>query len=226
LPVPHGGLLVQNRHVLQDLAKLELKACGLASISGRITELFLERFRSRHAQAGRMLSKLKTGAGRSMSYFGINRIPVGDMGFDLTQVDVAMSGFCRDLLPRFDYQAIHEKRRGNYFLLRDRLAGKVRLLNRNLDTGVCPLFFPILVNDKHEVARILRRQHISAVEFWNYGDAESDRQKNTDAAFLRRHVLELPIHQDITPEQIEYMAERLLRISAHISSNAMQPGYR
>lgn len=156
------------------------------------------------------MSGIKSAIGRRMTAAGVNRIPVGDMGFEQSHVDFAMSELCHRLLPRFDYGAIREQRRHNFLLLRERLAGRVEPCFGELDAGVCPLFFPILVNDKPAVARALWRQRISAVEFWNYGDPVSDRDTRSDAAFLRRHVLELPIHQDITPEQIDYMAERLL----------------
>lgn len=219
LPIPNGGLLVQNRRTLPGLAQLDLQSCGLTSISGRVTELFLERIRSRHDRTGRILSGIKSAIGRSLTAAGVKRIPVGDMGFELTQVDVVMSALSRNLLPRFDYREIRERRRRNFLMLRERLEGKVSLLISELGEGVCPLFFPVLVNDKHEVARELWRQRISAVEFWNYGDPESDREHRSDAAFLRRHVLELPVHQDITPEQIDYMVERLLDLPLSSSRN-------
>jgi hypothetical protein len=48
------------------------------------------------------------------------------------------------------------------------------------------------------------------VEFWN------DRQDNPaiglDARYLRAHVLELPIHQDVTPRQVDYIAREVKRL--------------
>ena len=34
-----------------------------------------------------------------------------------------------------------------------------------------------------------------------------------DAQFLRRHVLELPIHQDLTPRHIDHMARQVPMLS-------------
>jgi hypothetical protein len=76
-----------------------------------------------------------------------------------------------------------------------------------LGEGICPLFFPLLVSDKHSAAQALWRRGIAAVEFWNYGDSEARGAGFEDAQFLRDHVLELPIHQDVTPAQVEYMAD-------------------
>jgi hypothetical protein len=65
------------------------------------------------------------------------------------------------------------------------------------------------VADKAAAARMLRACGIQAMEFWNHGDPEAN---GADALFLREHVLELPIHQDVTPEQVEYMAEQVQRL--------------
>ncbi len=43
----------------------------------------------------------------------------------------------------------------------------VVMLRADLNPGVCPLFFPILVRNKHAAAEALRRKGIEAVEFWN-----------------------------------------------------------
>ena len=51
------------------------------------------------------------------------------------------------------------------------------------------------------------------MEFWNREDRRSDAQAGAEALFLRDHVLELPIHQDISETQIDYMAEQVLRLA-------------
>ena len=74
------------------------------------------------------------------------------------------------------------------------------------------LFFPLLVPDKGAAARALRERGVGAVEFWNYAYPEADASEDT--RFLRAHVLELPTHQDITPAQVEYMADQVLDLKA------------
>jgi hypothetical protein len=73
------------------------------------------------------------------------------------------------------------------------------------------LFFPILVQDKHSAARALWQRGIGAVEFWNK-DPRSDCEGGADAQYLRAHVLEIPIHQDVNPSQVEYIADQVLRL--------------
>lgn len=212
LPVPNGGLLVQNGPVAGPLTALELKSCGLASVAGRIAELMLEWMRSRSDGAGAMLTGLKRLVGRTLSALRLERLPVGDIGFDPASVNVGMSPLGLALLKRCDYEEIRRRRRNNFLFLYQQLGGKVAVLREELEEGVCPLFFPLLVPDKAAAARALWDRGITAVEFWNSGDPEATRDAFPEAHFLRDHVLELPIHQDITPSQLEYMADQVLSL--------------
>jgi len=119
---------------------------------------------------------------------------------------------------RLDYGAIRRRRRANFLLLRQRLEGRVTMLREDLDEGVCPLFFPILVRDKQATARALWHRGIGAVEFWNEARPMSERDGGPDAQYLRAHVLELPIHQDVGPSQVEYIAEQVLRLELQPAS--------
>jgi dTDP-4-amino-4,6-dideoxygalactose transaminase len=212
LPVPNGGMLVQNTHILEDLTALDLRACGMASVTSRTAELLLEWTRMRANHLGSALLAVKRGLG---SVLRVKRLPVGDIGFDPESVKTAMSGISARLLQRFDYDGIRRRRRENFLLMRHKLAGRATLLREDLADGVCPLFFPILVPDKRAAAQALRRHGIEAVELWNYGDAEAARQEFPDAHFLRDHVLELPIHQGISRAQVEYTADQVLRLNLH-----------
>jgi dTDP-4-amino-4,6-dideoxygalactose transaminase len=135
------------------------------------------------------------------------------MGFDLGQVDLAISPMCEALLRRWDYRAIVRRRRENFQLLRDRLAGRATALEPDLPEGVCPLFFPILVPDKRAAARALWARGVEAVEFWNDGDPEARAELFPETQFLRDHVLELPIHQDLGPAQIEHVAAQVAAVA-------------
>lgn len=217
LPVPHGGLLVQNTNVLEPLARLELQPCSFASVAGRSAELFFEWMRGRSDSLGKAFYWLKRGAGRVLNAVGIKRLPVGDIspgfssvGFDIAKMDIGMSAVCHGLLKGFDYAAIRRRRRENFLLLQERLTGKTSVLEKELKPGVCPLFFPLLVPDKGKAVQALRKRGVGAVPFWNYGYPEADAHACDDTRFLRAHVLELPIHQGITAAQIEYMADQVL----------------
>ena len=215
LPVPHGGLLIQNARVLTELAGLKLEPCDFASVAGRNAELMLEWLRSRVNGVGGTLAGLKRTAGRTLSALGVRRLPVGESGFDLDSVNTGMSPWSSRLLRRFEYGVIPRKRREHFLFLHRKLAGRATLLEKDLLEGVCPLFFPLLVPDKRAAAEALWRRGIGAVEFWNQGDPEAERGAFPQVQFLRKHLLELPIHQDLTPAHLDYMAQQVLDLKLH-----------
>jgi dTDP-4-amino-4,6-dideoxygalactose transaminase len=209
LPVLDGGLLVQNRHAFSDLDHLPMRAIGRAFEFGQAVELWLERFRSRAPGPGAALAAGKRRIGALLTSLRVKRVPVGDIGFNVTDADLAMSGWSERLLARLDYKAIRQTRRQNFALLADLLAESGIEPWRELEAGTCPLFFPLLVKDKAAAARKLRQAGVIATELWNDGDPLSAPLEGRASKFLRRHILELPIHQDVEEAQIRYMARQV-----------------
>jgi dTDP-4-amino-4,6-dideoxygalactose transaminase len=216
LPVPNGGVLVANDGGLDGLGDLALEPCRVATRAGRTVDLMLEWLRGRAFAPGAAGFAVKRAAGRAMTGLRVPRVPFGDIGFDLGSVNVAVAPLSRMLLDRFDYDDVRRRRRRNFQLLRDRLEeGRVALLPWELEVGTCPLIFPLLVPDKPGAARALQAVGVSAMEFWNGGDPDTRGPDHADAWYLREHLVELPIHQDITPAQIDYMAEQVLGLRLH-----------
>jgi dTDP-4-amino-4,6-dideoxygalactose transaminase len=213
--VPNGGLLVQNHGAAARLNG-NVRPPDFVSVAARTSELMLQWVRSRSDLSGRALMGLKRMAGRSLSAARVRRLPVGDQGFGPALADTAMSPFCLGLLKRFDYEAIRARRRANFLHLQERLAGRTTPLERQLDEGVCPLFFPLLVRDKAAAFRALEQRGVETVEFWNTGDPEADAARFPDVRFLREHVLELPVHQDVTPDQVDYVADQVLKLDLRL----------
>jgi dTDP-4-amino-4,6-dideoxygalactose transaminase len=212
LPVPNGGLLVQNRNCLGELAGLKLRRCPPTTAIGRSAELALEALRSRANLMGGILFGIKRAFGRVLRAADVRQVPIGNIGWNIGDVDIAMSSICNTVIKQLDYGRIRRKRRENFLHLRQKLQGRVTMLREDLDEGVCPLFFPILVRDKHAVARALWRRGIGAVEFWNEVRPPAERASGPEAQYLRAHVLELPIHQDVGPSQVEYIADQVLSL--------------
>jgi dTDP-4-amino-4,6-dideoxygalactose transaminase len=210
LPVPNGGVLVQNDKALPALTRLELERCPRLSALGRSAELALETVRSRWNRIGKTLFDIKRGAGRRMRAANVRQVPVGDIGWDVANVNIAMSGLSDTIARGSNYERIRRRRRENFLRLQQNLAGRVSLLRNDMGPGVCPLFFPILVRDKHAAAEALRHRGIEAVEFWN--DPQRDRKIGADARYLRSHVLELPIHQGVSEQQVDYIAEQVRQL--------------
>lgn len=214
LPVPNGASLIQNSNPFERLSRLVFRPCGLASVSGRSLELMLEPLQTRAEPLAKGLRFLKESIGSALSSIEVDRVPVGDASFDPALADLAMSPLSEYILARVDLEAIPRLRRRNYARLAARFQGRMTWLDRGLPDGACPLFFPLLVRDKHRAVEALRARGIGAVEFWNTGDPAAEPA--ADVRFLRQHVIELPIHQDLTLEQIDYVADQVFELNLEL----------
>ena len=210
LPLPNGALLVQNDLPIESLERLHLRPAGTASVAARVAELFVQRIRGRVNGVGAALQAVKRGMGMAAGALDVRRANVGDIGFNLDEVDLAMSPVSTRLLQRLDYSDIRRVRAANYCQLLGELDTHVRPVFPVLRDGVCPLFFPVFVPDKAEAANTLRRRGVDALEFWN--DPVGDGSEMSPAArFFRRHVLELPIHQDLSSRHVSHVARQINR---------------
>src|SRR5262249_29317187 len=129
---------------------------------------------------------------------------------NIGNVNVGMSPVSNAVMSNLDYDEIRRRRRENFHLMRQELSGAVSMVREDLDEGVCPLFFPILVKNKPEAVKSLQARGIGAIDFWN------DRQHNPDigrgARHLRAHLMELPIHQDVSAGQVQYIAREVRKL--------------
>jgi dTDP-4-amino-4,6-dideoxygalactose transaminase len=212
LPLPNGALLVQNTTPIKSLERLSLRDAGSASVLGRTAELLVQRIRGRANRVGAALQVVKRGMGRAAGAMEVRRANVGDIGFNLDEVDLAMSGLSARLLERLDFGDIRRRRIENYRSLDAQMDASVERVFPSLPDGVCPLFFPIIVDDKAAAARALQQRGVDALEFWN-DSMESGSEMGPDARFLRQHVLELPIHQDLTPRHLAHVAREVSALS-------------
>jgi dTDP-4-amino-4,6-dideoxygalactose transaminase len=219
LPLPNGACLVENGEPLAGLHHISLRQAGLPSVLGRTAELVVRNIRSRSDSLGAAMESMKRAAGRAVGAMDVPRAKIGDIGFNIDDVDLAMSEISARLLKRLDFEEVRTRRIANYRRLAMHLAGQVTPLHDELPVGVCPLLFPILVEDKQETAEVLRSCDIDVLEFWNHG-AEGDGRAEAEgenAQYLRRHVLGLPIHQDLTDRHIDYVAEQVARLNLRMS---------
>jgi dTDP-4-amino-4,6-dideoxygalactose transaminase len=215
LPLPNGACLVENGSHLAGLDGISLRQAGLPSVVGRTAELVVRNIRSRSDSLGAAMESMKRAAGRAAGAMDVPRAKVGDIGFDIDDVDLAMSEISARLLKRIDFEEVRGRRINNYHRLASRIDGLVTPLHHELPDGACPLLFPILVEDKPATADILRSFGIEVLEFWNHGaDTVVCREQDptSHAEYLRRHVLGLPIHQDLTDRHIDYVAEKVSRL--------------
>jgi dTDP-4-amino-4,6-dideoxygalactose transaminase len=204
LPVPNGGLLVLNRSMDAPAA---LRGAPLGSTLQHAGGLFLAHLARRLGPAGEALRETVRRAGRAVRFAtGVHPVATGTMHFDPACADLGMSGLTRLVLENVDYGAAVEARRRNWFLLFSRLRDLAPPV-AELPRGACPLFYPLVCDDKPAVAAKLSARGIETVEFWNDGHPACPLDEFPEVAALRRRVLEIPLHQDLGPEDMAYVAE-------------------
>lgn len=217
LPVPNGALLVQNTTKLESLGRLHLRNAGAASVLGRTAELVVQKIRGQYNGVGAALQMVKRGMGKTAGALDVERANVGDIGFNLADVDLAMSPVSQRLLNRLDFADIVRRRVENYRALAQMLDPGVAPVFATLPDGVCPLFFPVLVPDKHTAAVALQARGVDALEFWNDSE-DGGTEMAANARYFRQHVLELPIHQDLTPRHLAHIARQVSALSLRMAA--------
>jgi dTDP-4-amino-4,6-dideoxygalactose transaminase len=206
LPVPNGGALVVNDPAIHGDVPSP-SAAPLVSTLSHATGSLLQNAAFRLGDAGEALR----GAARRVyaavrGATGIRPVSTGTMNFDLGAVDLGMSAISEIIARRLDADAIVAARRRNYFLLLGRLRDRVAPLFAELPAGASPLFYPLVCDDKAAVGARLAARGIETVDFWRTGHPLCPLEPFPDVQLLRRRVLELPVHQDLQPDDMAYLA--------------------
>ncbi len=199
LPVPNGGALVVNGPRSYSLP--EPPAPPSASTFSHTVSALLQNLELRGGAVGRGLRGLVRTVGHgTVKAASIERVATGTQHFDRKHVDLGMSPLTRRIALAQDLESIVEKRRRNYFYLLGRLRDVSTPLFNQLPAGTCPLFYPMVVQEKAEVLARLRAKGIDAIDFWKRFHPACDAGAFPEVAQLRRSIVEIPCHQDLSPE--------------------------
>jgi dTDP-4-amino-4,6-dideoxygalactose transaminase len=222
LPVPHGGALVIRGDCSFNLPKPV--APPWASTFNHLASSLLQNLEMRSGRVGRWLRGAMRRLGRkAVEAMGMDRIATGTQHFDRAHANLGMSPCAMRIARAQDFDGAVATRRRNYFFLLGRLRDLSPPLFSELPVGVCPLFYPLVVRNKAEVMRRLRSRGIETIDFWRDFHPECDAAQFPEAAQLRRTILEIPCHQDLTPEQMGRVAAAVREALTHESSF---PAYR
>jgi dTDP-4-amino-4,6-dideoxygalactose transaminase len=104
------------------------------------------------------------------------------------------------------------RRRKHYEFLLERLNDRVPVPFDSLPEGAVPIAFPIEVEHGLQQAAALRRHGIMAGVLWPTRHPEVPAGNWDRADFFRDHVLALPVHQQLTAEQLERIANTATRL--------------
>ena len=125
--------------------------------------------------------------------------------------DHSISLILRFLLERFNIEEIVITRRRNYAHLNERLYGikGLRNLFAELMSGVCPWFYLVEVEDPWKLKKYLESKDIKSTVFWSWFHKDFNFADYPEVKHLKNHVIALPIHQDLSIFEINYIAEQI-----------------
>lgn len=132
--------------------------------------------------------------------------------FDKARADWQMSSVSRFLVEHQSHSSIIHTRRRNFRLVLEfcqDTSAKLRPLFSSLPPGVCPLLFPVQASDSLFLYQFLRSRGIEALRFWRFFHFDYPQDRFPFEAALKKNVIALPIHQDISTHDILYMIELL-----------------
>jgi dTDP-4-amino-4,6-dideoxygalactose transaminase len=205
LPVPNGGVLVVNDPGAAG-APPTPDAAPIGSTLSHAAGSLLSNLAFRFGDAGEALRGAVRRAYALVRGAGLRPVSTGTMTFDPARKDLGMSPLSALLARRLDPAEIVAARRRNYFLLLGRLRDLAPPVFGEVPAGACPLFYPLACEDKARVAAKLLARGIETVDFWREGHPLCPEGAFPEVAALRRRVLELPVHQDLAPEDMAYLA--------------------
>ena len=208
LPVPNGGALLARGPFARRLEGLpEVRPPPLTSTASHLVGSLLSNLELRTGDAGRRVREAMRDASRwAFSRAKVERVSTGTQHFNQADVDLGMSALSHLVLRNQDFATIVERRRRNYFLLYAMLRDVAPPVTGELKPGVCPLFYPMPVDDKASAMARLRARGVETVDFWRVRHPAVPAGLFPEVDKLRERVLELPVHQDLSPADAEHVA--------------------
>jgi perosamine synthetase len=137
-----------------------------------------------------------------------------DATFNPRVVNHPMSRLSRLIYKHFNASAIVNKRRANYLFLQGELRGveRIQFLVPELPTGICPWVFPLFLESGVEGCTALRVMGIPAVTWNGVRPLDFESASFPDAEFLYKNLVFLPVHQDLSAEDLRQIAQTVLRV--------------
>jgi dTDP-4-amino-4,6-dideoxygalactose transaminase len=207
IPTPDGGaVVVKDRRLTIGGVR-----SNFAATARETAVSILRRYDQRGSRFGKSVVRAVATVGKAVASPRPRRwVEIGTQNFDVAEANLVMSSISHRIIATQDFDAVIAARRRNYLHLESLLRDLSRPLFPSLFQGVCPLFYPFVTERKHELWAWLQANGVQSVLFWLPGGLGPAPGEFPESDALRRTVLELPCHQDMTPEGIERMA-RLVR---------------
>lgn len=125
--------------------------------------------------------------------------------------DAAMHWVTRRALLSFSVAETIATRRANFSAYLQLLPedSSLRHLLPELQVGMVPLAFPVVLSERDTIVRLLNQRGISVSPWWQGYHQGLDWNGFEEAKQLKNSVLALPVHQELDRRHIEYICETL-----------------
>lgn len=211
LPLYDGGQLVVNNPRLEAVLSLEAPPLlhRVRVLKNILDKLIEDNAPSTARRLSRVLRALSAAGHRLFSASARESMTLAlknyGHDFDLSFVNVPMSDLSRRVLHITDMGAVTNRRRANYRTAQRMLAAFPELVPfvPELPEGVCPWVFPFVAPGWSNFHLELRARGIPA---FTWGDVVHPTLRLEDfptAAFLYENLVFLPIHQSLTPAEMD-----------------------
>jgi dTDP-4-amino-4,6-dideoxygalactose transaminase len=209
LPLPHGGFAVTSGRA----PEISFSPPPLIPTVRQYADLVLEDLR--HKGRSRVEDVAKT-LSRTVRRLLPKKHLYQDVGagtatWDPQLANYGASSLIAPLMRNVNPTDVIEKRRQNYFRLHNSLSGRFNSPLPELPEYACPLFYPVMVEDKDEIMKRLAERRVGSVNLWWDEHPACPTSLSREVLHLRRHLLELPIHQSLSDEDIDRVAHTFVQ---------------
>lgn len=120
------------------------------------------------------------------------------------------------ILQKSDIKQINKARRENflYLLKRIKQIKGIRAFYNQFPEGIVPLNFPVLIEkgDRNDIYFKLLGEEIETVSLYHQMIPQIKKEEYPISHYISNHILNLPIHQDITRDNIDTILKELRNI--------------
>lgn len=222
LPLPHGGFLVTK---VGETTRALAPAPFASTIAQAMDLLHQGLEASGWSQLEKWWKRASRGVARMIRWNRHGTIASGGARWDPRLLEYGASPWIVPLMHFMDREVVVARRRANYAHLAARLRGHASFPFPDLPAGTCPLFFPVMVPDKVAFQQELERLGVQSVNLWDAPHPTCPPALADEVAGWRRHCLELPIHQELSADQVDRVADAVLHVlgssRSHVETRAL-----
>ncbi len=144
--------------------------------------------------------------------------------FDMGDPDTPPTVMTIKLLPRLLSKDTAQKRRENYRYLLEHLGEMVPSQFARLPSGACPFAFPLEVQDARLFLERLHRKGVLGLLFWINPHPSLPVDDFPRSRFLRERVLALPVHQELTEQDMRRIVRAVHECRAPLPTEFVAAG--